>query len=178
MITKTILGEPYTFDPEKDTVLKHGLAVRYYHSNSTEDKVILKEFIMWSARYQTEIIIPRWFVCDQGSVPTAFRSIVSKAGPMEIASLPHDLGYTLPAYHESLKLDRKDWDKILKDFLGQQGMVSRKQWYSYLGVRVGGYTAYKNETKMFFCPDWNKQWYIDEYDYLDIPFENGSYKVL
>ena len=99
MITKRILGEDYTFDPSKDAILKHGVVVRYYHSNNPEDKVVLNEFVFWSARFQTEIIIPRWFVCDQGSVPYTFRSIVSKAGPMEYASLPHDFGYTISVYH-------------------------------------------------------------------------------
>lgn len=179
MLTKTILGQPYTFDPTKDDILQHGMIVRYYHSESPEDKVVLKEFIYWSARYQTEIIIPRWFVCDQASVPTAFRSVISKAGPMEYASLPHDFGYTLPAYHQgSIKLDRGDWDKVLKDFLDQQGMSKTKRWLSYMAVKLGGNVAYDNSDKMFFCPDWNKQHYIDHYYYLDIPFENGEYKVI
>ena len=167
------------FNKDVDQILQHGIAVRYYHSDNPEDKVVLKEWVFWSARYQTKIIIPRWFVYDGASVPYFLRSVVSKAGPSEIASLPHDFGYTLAAYHpDEIILDRKDWDLILKDFCEQQGMSWRRRQYTYTAVRSGGYFAYNSPDKMFFCPEEYKEWYRQEYSYLDIPINNGSYKII
>lgn len=172
-----ILGKTFEFDPEVDQILQHGVSVRYYEG-SPEDKVVLKEFIFWSARFQTFIVIPRWFIYDGASVPKAFRSIVTKAGPLEYASLPHDFGYTIPAYHPEFKgLDRGQWDLILEDFCKQQGMSWRKRKYTYLAVRAGGSGAYSAGTdeKLFFCPEEHKQWYLDEYRSFNLDPENGDY---
>jgi hypothetical protein len=167
------------FDRSKDQILQHGISVRYYHGNSPEDKIVLVPWVLWSARFQIKIIIPRFFIYDGASVPKSLRSIVSKAGPLEIASLPHDFGYTLPAYHlDETVLTRKDWDLILKDFCELEGMSWRRRQYTYYAVRLGGYFAYNNKDKTFFCPDEHKDWYVQEYSYLNIPKENGDYLIL
>lgn len=178
-ITLEILGSPYTFDPKDDQILQHGLSVRYYEGKSPEDKVLLKEFIFWSARFQKSIVVPRWFVYDGASVPKAFRSIVSKAGPLEYASIPHDFGYTLPAYHPDFKgLKRKDWDLILQDFCKQQGMKWRKYKYTYLAVRAGGSGPYRDTDKLLFCPEEHKGKYLKEYQDHNINPENGAYLLV
>lgn len=168
-----------SFDKTKDQILQHGVLTRYYESDNPEDKVVLHEFRFWSARYQCEIIVPRWSIVDGASVPKLLRSIVSKAGELELASLPHDFGYTIGTYHpEQKRLTRKDWDNILKDFCYQQGMPKRKVWYVYSAVRAAGGIAYNNPDKTFFCPEEHKDRYIQEFSFMDIPKENGEYFII
>ena len=83
--------------------------------------------------------IPKGFLFDGASIPKIFwAKIFSPFDPKVIASaLEHDNDYS--THHRS----RKHADKVFKKNLILNGVSKKKAQTMYLGVRVGGYFAYK-----------------------------------
>jgi len=173
-------GVEYTIDkPNDDQILKYGIVVPYVQSSNAEEKVVIDEYIFWSARLQSPIVIPVWFLTDLASIPKVFRTIVSKAGKTEIPSLPHDFGYAINGCQQpsTPTVSRKEWDGVLLDFCKQQEMGWVKRTLVYTAVRAGGYFAFKSEGDMFI-PKVHRKFYIQRWPKLSLSEDVGDYIVL
>lgn len=163
-LTLPLIGKEYTFNPQEDQILKYGVVCPYDLSSKRGKWVVLDEYIFWSARIQSPIIIPRWFITDLMSIPEIFRWFMDKDDQMSLASLPHDFGYSTS---RSTHLERSDWDLILLDFCKQQRMSWLKRNIAYAAVRLGGWYGWSNKKKDLFIPDYHKKWYINNYNKLN-----------
>ena len=168
-------------EPEKDQILKWGIYVPYIYSDNPEEKVVIDEFVLWSARLKSPIVIPRWFLTDLASIPSIFRSIVTKSGELEIASLPHDFGYALNGYKRNLPVPpvvtRDQWDLVFKDFAKQQKMGVFTRTLAYLAVKLGGGLAFRSENEMFI-PKQHRYFYMEQWAKLQLDIEDGKFIIL
>lgn len=175
-------GNRYTIeDPEKDQIIKYGIFVPYVQSENPEEKVVIDEYILWSARLRSPIVIPRWFLTDLASIPQGFRTIVSKSGETEIPSLPHDFGYALNGRKEHLNVQpivtRKEWDLVLKDFCKQQNMGWLLRELVYSAVRAGGWWAFKSKGELFI-PKAHREFYVKQWPLLKLNVDDGQFIIL
>lgn len=168
-----ILGETYKFDPSKDSILKRGLIDPYLLSKNENEWVVIREYIFWSSRLQSPIVVPRWFITDLASIPPAFRGLISVNERHRLASLPHDVGYRMIS-HKNTTITRKKWDLVLRDFCRQQGVSWFKARMMYFAVRLGGWTITKIEKQPMYIPDEHKRFYMDRYGYLGLTIEDGE----
>lgn len=174
-IDKEILGKNYHFDSSKDQMLKRGLIDIYELSDEKDEWVVLEEYIFWSARIQSEIIIPRWMRTDLASVPKGMRWLISVNERHRIPALVHDFGY---AISRQTNLDRKTWDKLLKDFCKVYNVPEWKTQSIYRAVRIGGESAYKDHSEMFI-PLQHREWYKKEFsNSLNLRLNEGRYNVV
>ena len=169
---KEIAGQVFNFNPLKDQILKRGLLDTYSLSDKSNEWIVLEDYIFWSARLQTPIIIPRWFVTDLSSVPRGLRWLVSVNERHRLASLPHDLGY---AKESGDRHTKHDWDNILKDFCKQQGVSWWKTGLIYASVSMFGGFAYKRGNRVMFAPMEHREWYRDTYPKYNLNTEAGKF---
>lgn len=177
MITVEALGKTYTIDPDKDHILKRGVAVPYEHSKK-EDKVVLVPYVYWSKHIQKVIIVPVWSMTDGASSP--LRTVFPKFGKSEYPAFAHDILYTLYGIRNYLKekfsLTRKDCDIIFRDFCILVGFSSIRANIAYTAVRVGGSKAYKSQTPMFIPYEF-RTFYIDNYPEITLDKQDGEFTV-
>lgn len=84
------------------------------------------------------ILVPEGFVTDFASVPRILWSLFPTTGEYSSAALVHDYLYG------SHNLSRFLADAIFRAIMRQQGVPLWKCMAMYLGVRIGGYFAWKN----------------------------------
>lgn len=170
----TIKGCHYCFDPSKDHILKRGLIDPYDLSDNPEEWVVLDDYIFWSARYQTEIIIPKWMKTDLSSIPKVLRWFISVNERHRLASLPHDFGYALG---KESKLGKDAWDNILYDFCKLQGVGAIKRSLMYTAVKIGGHAAFGKGSD-WLIPLTHREFYIKNFPKLNLNLSNDTYKVV
>lgn len=163
------------FDPSKDTILKRGIIDPYTLSPKENEWVVLDEFIYWSARFQKQIVIPRWMVTDLASIPQIFRFLISVNERHRLASLPHDYGYI---FAETTEHSRKEWDKILKDFCKQQEVSWWKTQAIYAAVRAGGWWAWRTPAERDFIPLEHREWYVENFPQLVLSTQISEFMVV
>lgn len=170
-----ILGNQYDFDCTKSCILKRGLIDPYDLSPKSNEWVVLDEYIFWSHRIMRSIVVPRWFVTDLASIPRIFRPLISVNEQHRLASLPHDLVYTLQALNQS-NISRKEADLILRDFCELQGVHAVKQYAIYWAVRAGGWAVWRRNEKQMFAPMDHRLWYCKEFrGTLSLDVNDGEY---
>jgi len=175
-------GRKYVIEnPDKDQIIKYGIFVPYVQSKNPEEKVVIDEYILWSARLKSPIVIPRWFLTDLASIPRGFRGIVSKSGETEIPSLPHDFGYALNGYKKHLdrqpRVSKSEWDLVLYDFCKHQNMSLLLRGLVYSAVWAGGWFAFKSEGE-FFIPRSHREFYIKQWPLLQLDINDGDFIIL
>ena len=91
----------------------------------------------------TPRIIPKGFRTDMGSVPTWARIVVDKDDPRFLfAFFNHDLDYVLRWS------SRRIADARLLFYAKQAGAPLIQRWIVYLGVRIGGFFSWRNNSDM------------------------------
>lgn len=110
----------------------------------------------WPVEYNGyRITCRKGSISDGNSVPWLFRRIVPKFGKNTLSGLVHDRGYQDPeveiifdgAVVGKKRLTRKEWDVIRKDIGEWCGVGWVESWAGYLGLRIGGWTAWKYHRK-------------------------------
>lgn len=93
--------------------------------------------------YRSDLPLPAWlvrvpagFVTDFASVPRGLWNILPKTGPWDKASVLHDW-----LYRQGL-LDRALVDRLFFEAMGVSHVPAWKRWVMYLGVRLGGRSAW------------------------------------
>ncbi len=90
-----------------------------------------------------EIRVPAGFVTDFASIPRLFWFILPPTGPYGKASVIHDLCYRGHLFNRAIS------DAIFLEAMGVLKVSWWKKWVVYLGVRIGGRGAWKeNATKV------------------------------
>lgn len=174
-ISRNINGVTYEFDKTKDQMLKRGLLDIYDISDKKNEWVVLEEYIFWSQRLQTEIIIPRWIKTDLASVPKGLRWLISVNERHRIPALVHDFGYAIA---QQTSVSRNDWDKVLRDFCKVYEVPMWKTNAIYTAVKLGGKIAFEADSELFIPTD-HRQWYKNEFDkVIDLDITDGRYKVI
>jgi len=89
------------------------------------------------------LAIPIGFKTDLASIPQIFRSLIPQLGKHMRAAVAHDFIYSGSV---------RDWTRAEADRLFLDAMVACKvpgwkRWLMYLGVRVGGWIAWRNARK-------------------------------
>lgn len=169
--TITIYGVDYHFDSKEDRLLKRGLLDIYELSDNPDEWVVLDEYIFWSSRLQSIIIIPRWMVTDLASVPKGFRWLISVNERHRIPSLPHDFGYK---FSDELKSSKEDWDNVFNDFMKVFGTSTWKRYLMYMAVKVGGKSSWEDNS-VKFIPKEHRLVYKDLHKHLNLDIEDGKY---
>ena len=170
-----ILGRQYKFDPGKSQILKRGIIDPYDLSPNPDEWVVLDEYIFWSHRLMQPIVVPRWFITDLASIPRIFRSLISVNEQHRLASLPHDLIYTIHAMGQS-GVKRKEADQVLSDFCELQRVPSVKRHAIYWAVRAGGWAVWRKKSKRMFAPIEHRMWYCRQFSSsLDLDISDGEY---
>ncbi len=172
-ITMKILGTNYTFDQEESQILKRGLIDPYDLSKASNEWVVLSEYILWSHRLQSPIVIPRWFITDLASIPKFARNFISVNERHRLASLPHDLLYILSGC-ESVNYSRKEADKVLSDFCKVMDVPTWKRRMIYSAVRSGGW-KYFGDKKPMYIPIAHRRWYLEQFPHLNLDLDAGQY---
>ena len=91
----------------------------------------------------TPRVIPKGFRTDMGSVPTWARFVADKDDPRFLfAFFNHDLDYVLRW------TSRRIADARLLFYAKQAGAPFIQRWIVYLGVRVGGFFSWRNNSDM------------------------------
>lgn len=165
-------------NPHTDQILQWGIYVPYNESSNEEEYVILHDYVFWSARLQSVVIVPRWFITDLASIPKPARIIVTKSGKSKLPALVHDVLYFMHSnFPESVTYSRKTADKVLRDFCEYRGMGKFVSSLVYAGVRVGGSEAFRSKDEAFL-PDTLKDAYIKRFSYLGLKRSNGYFDVI
>ena len=170
----TVHGNTYVFDKEKNHLLKRGLMDVYDQSKEVNEWVILDEYILWSARLQKIIIIPRWMVTDLSSIPKGLRWLISVNERHRLPSLPHDFGYK---FSDSMVTPKELWDLIFQDFMREFGTSKFKRWVIYTAVKLGGQSSWEDVSKKFI-PVEHRKTFIDAHPRLKLKVEDGEYDVV
>lgn len=115
----------------------------------------VKEPFEWKIYYDKPreyniIQVPEWFETDMGSIPQCFWWLFNPT--KYVAYILHDF-----LYHKKGKIEtkygivthvfmfkRKRCDQILLEALKAEKCSFIKRWLIYLGVRIGGWVAWKN----------------------------------
>ncbi len=87
--------------------------------------------------------IPKGMRTDLGSVPWLFRWLIGTQGIKTIPYLVHDFFYRV----QPPGVSRKKADKILHNHLLQVGTNEVKSYAIYKGVRIGGKSSWKQNSK-------------------------------
>lgn len=170
-----ILGKQYDFDCTKSCILKRGLIDPYDLSPESNEWIVLDEYIFWSHRVMRPIVVPRWFITDLASIPRIFRPLISVNEQHRLASLPHDLIYTIQALGQ-YGGTRKEADLILRDFCELQRVPAVKRYAIYGAVRAGGWAVWKRHEKRMFAPLDHRLWYQKQFaGRLDLDINAGQY---
>lgn len=173
--TIVVFGKSYTFDSTQDQILKRGILDPYTISEKTNEWVVLDPYIYWSARFQREIIIPRWMITDLASIPQMFQWLISVNERHRLASLPHDFGYIIAS---TTLRKRKEWDLILKDFCKQQGVNWWKTQAIYWAVRAGGWYPWKTPGEQMYIPYEDRLWYRERFPNLALDERPGDFYIV
>jgi len=83
------------------------------------------------------IEVPVGFITDLASVPRVFWSILPPFGRYDGAAIVHDYLYSIQIFTRSRS------DAILLEAMKSEGVGWLTRWTIYLGVRVGGWVAWK-----------------------------------
>lgn len=165
-------------DPSKDQILQWGQYVPYNESDNPEEYVVLHEYVFWSARLESIITVPRWFVTDLASIPKVARIVVTKSGKTKLPALAHDVLYFMHAhYPDQVTYTRKDADLVLEDFCKFRGMSNFISSLVYCGVRIGGSKPF-NSAKDAFLPLELRQVYINRFPIMDLNPDNGKFDIV
>ncbi len=103
---------------------------------------VLESPAVWSdaARY---VRVPEGFMTDFASIPFMFRWWQTGAvGPQRVAAYFHDW-----LYSEQSAIGRRKADQIFRDVMGDAGAGAFRRWAMYLGLRVGGWLAWRSNQK-------------------------------
>jgi hypothetical protein len=89
--------------------------------------------------------VPAGFVTDFASIPQFAQNLISNDGPWDAPAVLHDFGYrTQPA-----GIPRSKWDALLMEAMKAECVTFWKRWAIYIGVRLGGWLAWKQNKKKF-----------------------------
>lgn len=161
-------------DKSKDQLLKRGILDTYELHEDPNRWVILDEYVFWSARFQTIIVIPKWMHTDLASIPRGMRWLIGVNEEHRLASLVHDFGYKLGA---KSNLSREDWDLLLRDFCIMFSSPRWKFMSMYLAVRCCGAAAWEREEDMMI-PMEHRFHYIKALPKLKLSPEDGKYILI
>lgn len=87
-----------------------------------------------------EIKVPKGFITDFASVPRIFNIFILPYGKHSSASLIHDWLYSQDC---TLKMKRKEADKIFLEIMKEEGVNIFKRNLMYYAVKVFGWRYYK-----------------------------------
>jgi hypothetical protein len=173
-----ILDKQYSFNPGESQILKRGIIDPYDSSPNIDEWVVLDEYIFWSHRLMQPIVVPRWFITDLASIPRIFKPLISVNERHRLASIPHDLIYTLQALGQST-IKRKEADKVLSDFCKLQHVSNATRRMIYWAVRAGGWAVWGKTQKRMFAPITHRYWYRSQFSSsLDLDINAGEYLIL
>ena len=109
-----------------------------------------------------EIILPEGFIFDGASIPRPFWFILSPVGLLLIPGLIHDYGYKYNQLWEKNKAGniipykedagKKYWDDLFKEIGKEVNGFSIIDTIAWLGVKLGGYFAWKKHRKQNALP--------------------------
>lgn len=93
-------------------------------------------------RIKQRFVVPAGFVCDGASIPRILWSLIGHPFDRrwQEASVLHDWFYRTTEH----RVSRRMADKIFYDSLRDGGLRFTKALLMYLGVRLGGWIAWKN----------------------------------
>jgi hypothetical protein len=97
----------------------------------------LLEPITWG-----DITVPAGFVTDFASVPRALWILIPPQGRHSFAAVVHDWLY------QSQQLTRREADRLFRLSLRATGSGNCKAWAMYLGVRLGGWVAWRHHARV------------------------------
>ena len=104
------------------------------------DKWQLTAPLMYETRSGIYISVPEGFITDLASIPRLFRSIYSVHGQHTRAAVIHDYLYS---QSDPRAFTRSQADRIFYEAMLELGVRKSKAYVMYLGVRSGGYFAWK-----------------------------------
>lgn len=106
------------------------------------DTAILLQDLVYRHNKYGEITVKAGFETDFASVPgyVLLPGLVPRVGKVKWSSVVHDWIYR---GHEFDRFNRKQADKIFLDAAIECGMDVWRAYIAYLGVRVGGWAAWK-----------------------------------
>lgn len=99
---------------------------------------LLAEFVYFSELLDQTIIVPKDFLTDFASVPRIVGAYLLFGGKGQRAAIVHDWMYSNPGL-----FDRKLADDLFLEALFASGYSAAVAYPMYLGVRVGGWVAWK-----------------------------------
>lgn len=171
-------GQDYTFDPALPSMIKRGIIDPYDASAKNNEWVILEPYIYWSAVLQQVLVIPRWFRTDLASIPAAFRWLISVNERHRLASLPHDLIYTMHCCGERTP-SRYEADAVLLEFCQLMGVTRWKSLAIFHAVRVGGWVTWRKRKRSQFISNAHRGFYIAAFsNKIELPREDGLFLPL
>jgi hypothetical protein len=103
---------------------------------------LLKPVYLYDQKLEA-ITVPARFETDLGSIPRIFWNVLPPIGPASLAFVVHDYLYATQT------CPRSDADGVLFRAMKATGTHWAAVWLIYLGVRVGGWYAWKEDFKKY-----------------------------
>jgi hypothetical protein len=95
--------------------------------------------LLYITKRGDDILVPDGFLTDFASIPRVLRSVIGDAaGPYAPAAVVHDF-----LYRTGL-VPRAEADAIFREAMGELKIPRQKRWTMWLGVRLGGWAAYRS----------------------------------
>lgn len=103
-----------------------------------EIRTLLSPLIYKSKILNKEIVVPKGFKTNYGSIPMFFRNIIQNDGLGTYGYVIHDYLYAKKKY------DKKTCDLVLKEALLELGFNKVGANIVYFALQIGGHKAYNN----------------------------------
>lgn len=101
-----------------------------------------QDFRYSSTRLSTTLTVPRGFDTDLATIPRVLWVVLPKVGRWDRAAVIHDWLYTTGEY------TRAQSDAVLYEAMNLDRVPWSRRWIIYLGVRIGGQTAWFEHGQM------------------------------
>lgn len=111
---------------------------------------VVEPFVWYDDKKGAYITIPVGFVCDGASIPQAADVVVEPGELSEAAWLLHDYLYRYQGAPPKLvppfaRYTRAEVDDLFNRVNKRHGVIPWKRRLAYVGVRIGGYFAWRGE---------------------------------